>query len=158
MAPFLNLLWWFGYLIVGLWLQLKLPGLDALLPGFLVALQEKRWQQTTWFLLVCLLIQEGTGTLSFGSSVLWYGGVILLFHIGVWFFVTNSLFFIVLLSGGIGVLYAVLQYALGSLQNMTLPLERIIEQAFAQAMLIPPLWGIAYLTRKKAIRHAESTV
>ena len=153
-----NLLWWGLYFVAGVWVQQRFPGIDALLPGFLIALQEKRWQQRVWVGLFCVLIQEGTGSLAFGAAVLWYGGLFLLFLGGRWFFVTDSLFFVVLLSGAMGVYNVLVTLSLTSLQKLSFPLERLLEQSIAQALIIPPLWGIAMLTRKKGARHAESGV
>jgi hypothetical protein len=146
------------YFIAGVWLQLRFPGVDALLPGLLIALQEKRWQQIAWVGFFCVLIQEGAGSLEFGASVLWYGGLILLFLGGRWFFVVNSLFFVVLLSGAMGVYTVVVMMSLASLQELAFPFTRLLEQGIAQAMIIPPLWGIAVMMRKKVFRHAESGV
>lgn len=153
-----NVLWWFLYFVLAVWVQLHFPGVDAMLPGLLISLQEKRWQQTAWVALSCILLQEGTGTLAFGGTLLWYGGMFLLFMGGRWFFVTNSLFFVVLLSGALGVLNILVLLALTSLQKLAFSIEPALEQSLAQAMLIPPLWGLAVLTRKKVFRHVESRV
>ncbi|MDL2272926.1 hypothetical protein LJC23_07860 [Desulfovibrio sp. OttesenSCG-928-I05] len=153
-----NALWWSLYFVLAVCMQLHFPGIDALLPGLLISLQEKRWRQTVWIALICVLIQEGTGTLAFGATILWYGGLILLFQGGRWFFVTNSLFFVVLLSGALGLFNIVVLLSLTTLQKLAFPLERVLEQSLAQALIIPPLWGIAILTRKKVFRHAENGV
>lgn len=153
-----NVLWWSLYCVLAVWMQLHFPGIDALLPGLLISLQEKRWRQTIWIALTCVLIQEGTGTLAFGATILWYGGLILLFHGGRWFFVTNSLFFVVLLSGALGLFNVVVLLSLTTLQKLAFPFDLVLEQSLAQALIIPPLWGIAMLTRKKVFRHAENGV
>ena len=153
-----NNLWLVASFVPAICVQLHFPGIDALLPGLLISLQEKRWKQTVWIALCCILIQEGTGSLAFGATILWYGGLLLLFLGGRWFFVTNSLFFVVLLSGALGLFNIVVLLSLTTLQKLAFPLERVLEQSLAQALIIPPLWGLAMLTRKKVFRHAESGV
>ena len=153
---FRNLLWWFFYAAAAIWLQVRLPGLDAFIPGVLLSLQERRWQQTCWVILCVLAIQEGAGTLAFGAGLLWYGALVLLFVTGRCFFVTTSLIFVVLLAVGMGGAHALILYTLSSLQHLPISLTRLVEQSLAQALLIPPLWGAAYLTRNRFIRHADA--
>ncbi len=151
-----NILWWLMYAAVATWLQARLPGLDAFLPGLLLSLQERRWQQTGWLMLAALAVQEGTGTLAFGAGVLWYGMLIVCFAVGRLFFVTSSLVFVLILAAVMGGAHALILYALSSLQHLPLSLTRLVEQSLAQALLVPPLWGAAYLIRNKAMRHADA--
>ena len=155
---FRNVLWWCVYFILGIWVQLHFQGIDALLPGLLISLQEKRWQQTLWIALLCSLIQEGTGTLAFGASILWYGGLVVLFMGGRCFFVANSLFFVMIVSGILGMFNVLTLFVLTNLQKLDFPFDRALEQGLTQALIIPPLWGLAVLTRNKVFRHAESGI
>lgn len=56
-----NLVWWGGYASIGISLQAVLPGLDFLLPGLILAIQERKKAQFLWVAALFLLIQEGTG-------------------------------------------------------------------------------------------------
>ena len=78
----LNILWWVAFFVFGLALQQALPGTDVLVVGLFLALQERRPFQLAVVLLALILVQEGVGTLDFGTSVLWYLLVITLFFIG----------------------------------------------------------------------------
>ena len=78
----LNILWWVAFFVFGLALQQALPGTDVLVAGLFLALQERRPFQLAVVLLALILVQEGVGTLDFGTSVLWYLLVITLFFIG----------------------------------------------------------------------------
>ena len=82
----LNILWWVAFFVFGLALQQALPGTDVLVAGLFLALQERRPFQLAVVLLALILVQEGVGTLDFGTSVLWYLLVITLFFIGRWMF------------------------------------------------------------------------
>lgn len=144
-----NAVWWAVYILVGVLLQVQFPGVDALIPGLILSCHEGRPRQTTWLFLMCILIQEGTGSLHFGSALLWYGGMLLLFALGRGFFVTGSLFFTVLLAVALGGYHALLLYAFSSLQGLVLSTQALVEQAAAQALLIPPLYAVAILIRKR---------
>ena len=148
-----NILWWMAYFAVGLTLQLRFAGVDALIPGIMLSCQEGRRQQTIWLCLCALLIQEGTGSLAFGGEVLWYGSLLLLFSLGKLFFVTGSLFFVVLLASVLGVLHSCMLYALSSLQGYSLDSYHLVQQAMAQTLLIPPLYAVASLARKRFLNY-----
>lgn len=155
MAPskLVNALWWAVYFALGLGLQLHFPGVDALIPGIMLSCQEERPKQTLWLCLCAILIQEGTGSLAFGGAVLWYGALLLFFSLGKLFFVTGSLFFIVLLAMALGLMHSGMLYLFGSLQGYTLDSYHLVQQAMAQALLIPPLYAAASLARKRFLNY-----
>lgn len=153
-APrFANIVWWTIYFAAALALQLHFPGIDAIIPGILLSCQEERPQQTLWLCLIAILIQEGTGSLAFGNSLLWYGSLLLFFAIGRLFFVTKSLFFIVLTAIVLGAVHPFILYTASSLQEIAVDLQRLVEQGIAQALIIPPLYAVAFLIRKKFIDY-----
>ena len=86
----LNILWWAAFFVLGLALQQALPGTDVLVAGLFLALQERRPFQLAVVLFALILVQEGVGTLDFGTSVLWYLLVITLFFAGRWMFETET--------------------------------------------------------------------
>ncbi len=148
-----NIAWWAVYFMVALGLQLHFPGVDALAPGIMLSCQEERPQQTFWLCLVTIFIQEGTGSLAFGNALLWYGSLLLFFFVGRIFFVTGSLFFVVLLSLVLGVAHSVILYVTSSLQGFDVNTYRLVQQALAQALLIPPLYAAASLVRKRFLGY-----
>lgn len=148
-----NIAWWALYFAFALGLQLHFPGVDALIPGLILSCQEERGQQTFFLCFVTILIQEGTGSLAFGNALLWYGSMILLFLGGRLFFVTSSLFFVVLLSAALGIMNPAILYVTSSLQGFEVNTSRLVEQAVAQAFLIPPLYAAAFLIRKRFLDH-----
>ena len=151
-----NVVWWVLFLTVGIWLQMVLPGVDMLLPGLILAIQERRPMQLIGVFLVTVLIQEGLGTLAFGACVLWYLSVTLLVIIGHWLFSTRSLFFVILLGLAAGVTrYAVTQLMV-SLQNATLDNAVLLEECGMQAVVIPVFWKLAELSRRWGLLHGHS--
>lgn len=154
-AKLANVVWWAIYFAVGLTLQLHFPGTDALIPGVMLSCQEGRFRQISVLCITAILIQEGTGSLAFGSAILWYGALIFFFAIGRLLFVTGSLFFVVLLAIALGLTHSALLYVTGSLQGFTIDTFGLAQQAMAQALLIPPLYAVATLARKRFRNNYE---
>ncbi|CAK7055841.1 MAG: hypothetical protein DELT_01218 [Desulfovibrio sp.] len=152
-AKFANVIWWTVYFAVGMVLQLHFPGIDALIPGIMLSCQEGKFRQTLVLCLIAILIQEGTGSLAFGNTILWYGALIFFFAVGRLFFVTGSLFFVVLLGMALGVTHSALLYVTSSLQGFSVDTVRLAQQAMAQALLIPPLYAVTSLARKRFRNH-----
>ena len=144
-----NLLWWIVYIVVAVWLQKFIPGLDALVPGLIVCLQEKNRQQTVLFLLFCIIMQEGTGTLPFGASIIWYGFVFACFHIGGRFFMAGNQGFVFLLSVALAAGRGVLFMGMGELQQLPLDTQSLVPQCLGQAFFTPIIWLLAGMSRRK---------
>lgn len=135
-------------------LQRWLPGVDAIVPGILLACGEGK-RQIIALCAIAILIQEGCGSLDFGSAILWYLATVFLFVIGKSLFVTDSLIFIVLFSMCIGGIQAVVIYTFSTLQNTAVPYDALMWQGMAQALLIPPLYTLASLARKRYLKHVD---
>ncbi len=146
-------LWWAAYIVGALLVQRQIPGVDALTPGFLISLQEKRFSQSFWLFVIFTLIQEGTGSLMFGGAFLWYGGQIFLFHMSARLFVADNLLFVAMLSTSLGVYRGVLTWFLCILQNIPVVYPQLVQDCLTQTLIIPVVWGLAYLARGKAARH-----
>lgn len=59
--------------------------------------------QLIWVILVAILLQEGIGTLPFGSALLWYVSAIVVFYGGRALFEAENFIFIFLVSALLGV-------------------------------------------------------
>lgn len=151
----LNTLWWGGYLVIGILLQRFFPGCDALTPGFLLALQERRPWQTFWLFLIFVLLQEGTGSLNFGMGVLWFGGLVILFYISSRHFMAENIFFIAFLSLTMSLYQGFLLWFMAALQDISLDYINIVQKSVFQVLLIPIVWGLAWLVRPKVFRHGN---
>ncbi len=151
----LEALWWVGFIICGLCIQLAFPGMDALAPGLLLALQERRRRLFPWLLLIFLLIQEGAGSMHFGAGILWYAGLVALFRFSARLFVADNLLFVAGLSAGLGAWRAAVIWFMCAVQDIPLDHARLLSESLFQAALIPVVWGLAIALRPKRIRHVH---
>lgn len=152
-----NVLWWMGFFYVGICLQNALPGLDALVVGLLIALQERRPLQIVWLLPVLILVQEGGGTLDFGASILWYLSVIALFYLGHWLFEVENMLFMFLLSGCMGVAHLGIISLMAALQYAPIDQPAVLDEGILQALFIPFAWRFAGMTRRiLVLAHEDS--
>lgn len=149
-----NLLWWTGYIVAAILLQKLVPGLDALVPALIICLQDRDKQQTAVFLVICMIIQEGTGTLPFGASIVWYSTVIAAYYVGGWFFMGESLMFVIVLSVAMGVTRALIFFGMGLLQPLSLDYQSMHRIYVLQVVLTPLIWAVAAKTRSKFVKNA----
>ena len=148
-------LWWCLYVLCAMVLQQQVPGLDALAPGFLLALQQGKPWQTAWLFLVFCIIQEGAGSLMFGTAMLWYGGTILLFHLSSRLFVADNLLFVIMLSASMGLYHIFLTWLMCSVQDIAISYMELARQGIQHSVTIPLIWGLAYLLRPASMRHVN---
>ena len=146
-------LWWACYIIIALVVQQHVPGLDALAPGLLLALQQGKRMQLYILFILFTLIQEGTGSLPFGTSVLWYAGHIVLFFLSGKLFVADNLLFVALLAVSLGVYKICLLWLMCVSTNVTFDYILIFRESVVQTISTPVLWGLAYMLRPKAMRY-----
>ena len=152
-----NLLWWGSFLALGIIFQPFVPGVDLLVAGILVALREQRIGQLCILLPLVIVIQEGTGSLNFGGSLLWYSAVVFLFFAGHWLLESESWLFVFLLSGCLGAAHSCVFWAMARLQDVPVSRSLILDEGILQALLTPVLWQIALLTRRLGKRD-ETTI
>ncbi len=143
-----NISWWILYFALAIFFQDSMVGVDTLLPGFIIALQEGRFGQMACVSVLMILFQEGLGTMAFGSVVLWYFSVAIIYLIAKWLFEVENLSFILLLSvvsalAHYGVIHLMLE-----LQNMYIDHQRLLDACMFQAFFTPVLWYIAYFSRR----------
>lgn len=151
-----NIFWWGLYFFCGIWLQAAIPGVDMLVPGVVITLQERRLSQILWVVGICILIQEGVGTLDFGASLLWYTTVISLFFIGRWLFETENVVFIFLLSACIGLSHYAIMRMMHTLQYIPVNETQLLDESSLQGLLVPLIWKIASLTRRLVVSHENT--
>lgn len=145
----LNILWWLSYVVIGIWLQYLVPGVDFLVPGLIVCLQENRKLQSGVFLAALLLIQEGQGSLAFGSGLLWYGFVVVVHRFVQGLFEEKNLLFILLLSLALGVWRYILVRFMPLLQEMETAGGGLFVESVLQAALTAPMWAVLRRLRRR---------
>lgn len=149
MRTYLRILWWALYIAGALIVQQNIPGVDALVPGFLLSLQERRHWQTFWLFILFVLIQEGAGSLSFGSSLLWYSGQIVLYRLSQRLFVADNILFVLMIAVSLGAYHGALVWFMSAVQKVPVEYAVILQESILQAVIIPVIWGLAYFTRPK---------
>lgn len=150
-----NLYWWIAFTFIGVTLQAVFPGLDFLLPGFILAIQEKNPPQFGWVALCFLLLQEGMGNMAFGGTLLWYSLAVALFFVGHSLFEVESFLFIFLLSGCLGVTHYLVIMIMAGLADMPADSQALMDESVFQALLTPFFWRLAFYTRGFSFLHHE---
>ena len=105
-------------------------------------------------LLALILVQEGVGTLDFGTSVLWYLLVITLFFIGRWMFETENW---LLLSGCIGLAHYGVIWLMTRLQFIPLDTTQLLDESILQALLTPFVWQCSMMARRWVVPNENNT-
>lgn len=136
---------WTVFTACGIWLQSLIPGVDFLAPGLILALQQEKWTVTIWLGLAWLFIQEGTGSLAFGTGLLWYGVLTALYYLGHWLFEAKNFLFMFILGASLGLSHLLLTQVMAVLQDWTIPPERLIIEGILQALIFPVEWGLIFL-------------
>ncbi|MCL2123189.1 MAG: hypothetical protein FWH34_03780 [Desulfovibrionaceae bacterium] len=150
-----NAVWWGFFLFPAITLQSLLPGVDFLLAGFLVTLQERRYADLFWALPLLILLQEGMGTREFGVILLWYVAVAALFFLGRWLFDIESLLYAFLLSACVAACYFAMAFLMSPLYAVVVDAHRLLDESVYLALLLPLCWKLAQLSRKWA--YADAT-
>ncbi len=154
----LGICWWALFTMLAVWAQYFIPGIDFLAPGILVSLQEERPSVTAWLVLFWILLQEGMGSLFFGSALLLYGTLILAFYLGRAFFDPRSLTLMCFLGGLLGICHFLFTLMILRLENMVFLLDRVFFESVAQAVLLPLLWFVAHWFFPQRLKFNERSV
>ena len=146
-------LWWVVYVTAAITLQAMMPGLDLLLPGYLIVLQERRHTASLIVAASFILLQEGMGSMAFGGSLLWYIVATVLFFIGSRPFQSTSLLFVSLLSLCLAAAHYAVFGMLATLQDVPWQPSALLGECLWQAVITPPLWLAAFSFRRKMIHE-----
>ena len=152
----LNIIWWAGFLCCGLIMDSLLPGIDVLLIGLIIALQEGKFTQILWVFLVVILLQEGIGALPFGASILSYSMLVLIFYGGRALLEQENILFVLLVAVSAGLGHYIFTQVMAALQGISLPGGRLALESLIQALILPPLWIVAFVLRGKMVPHAQN--
>lgn len=140
--------WWLCFTIMAIFVQSLAPGLDALVVGLLVLLQEDDYRNMLWLAPLFVLLQEGMGSRPFGSIIVWYAATVIMFKIGRWLFDTRSFLFMFLLSACLGGAYFLMAWLMAPLQNMAFNVADALDKSLTQALFLPFAWRCVVALRK----------
>lgn len=149
MTNFFVYFWWFSFFVLAILLQALCPGLDALVGALLLVLKNRDYRALFWLLPLLIILQEGMGTRIFGTIVLWYVAVILIFWVGRWMFESNRLTFVLLLSICLGGAYFGIAWLITPLDanvSMGFDVESMLRISAIETGYIPIIWWICSKT------------
>jgi len=153
-----NLIWWIAYTAVGIYLQCIIEGVDFLLPGLLIALQENNKTQLCWLVVIYIFIQEGLGSLDFGGMALWYISILSIASYIYKIFHYRMILYLPVISLFASISHYFIIMYLCLLQNIALNTSLLIQDCIMQALILPIMWIITLLLRRKAIKYESSTL
>ncbi len=140
--------WWVCFMILAICAQALVPGVDVLVVGLIILLQEKDWRGMLWLLPLFILLQEGMGTRPFGSIIVWYAATVVIFKLGRWLFETENFLFIFLLSACLGATYYGVVWLMAPLDNLPFNVEDTLDKSLLQAIFMPFAWRMLMATRR----------
>ena len=149
-----NACWWLIYAFAAISMQAALPGLDFLLPGFILALQERRLFQTLLIGTGFMMAQEGMGSMAFGGTLLWYALAAVAYYAACSLFQGRSFLFVLLLSVLLSCVRGVIFIFLSRLQDIPWEASLLLDECFLQAVLTPFIWLIAVSLRRGRMHEA----
>ena len=156
MTQWRNALWWVIFVAMAIAIQAAAPGLDVLVVGLIILLQERDWRSMAFLLPLFVLLQEGMGTRPFGAAIIWYGATVVTFHLGRWLFETGNFIFIFLLSACLAGAYYSVAWLMAPLQNMAFDVQDTLDKCLVQAIFLPFAWRILVATRCVAKNDEEN--
>lgn len=134
-------LWWFFFTALCIWVHSLIQGIDCFGPALLVLLHLKRIKEAAWLTPVWILINEGSGSLAFGLSVLWIGGLVLFFYLLCQYLSSSNLLFLLSLSLLAGAWSSTLVRLMATLQELNIPNHEILILGVKTAVAFPILWA-----------------
>jgi len=147
---------WMLFGVSAIWLQFVFPGLDVLAPGLLVSLQREHWTRVFWLAVAIILVQEGIGSMAFGSAVLLYGLLVAAYLLGCRIFEAANPLFMLLLGLWYGLTTILVRFSLAGLQDILLPTRQLPLEFLSQSLCFVLVWFVVHkLYARKVARHAR---
>lgn len=150
-----NIIWWLIFFVLCVIAQSILSGIDFLIIGVIIAMQERRVIQLFWVILAAIFVQEGVGSMPFGSALLWYSSAVIIFYSSRVLFEAENFIFIFLISVSLGFLHYVFTYMMAALHGLSIDTTRLAVESLIQALIIPPLWQLVHFLRKRVMPRED---
>lgn len=148
--------WWLLYAAAAIALQSLMTGMDFLLPGLLLALQQRRLARSLCLAMFFLVLQEGMGSMSFGSTFLLYTLAFLCFYAACSLFEGKSVLFIILLGALLAAAHYVTFSLVASLQDIPWQAATLREECLWQAFFTPFVWWAASALYRITIHESRA--
>ena len=146
--------WWLCYAFAAVALQALMPGLDFLLPGFILALQERNFPQILAVGAFFVLLQEGMGSMAFGGTLLWYALAAIAFYVGCGILQGTGFLFVSLFGILLSCAHYLIFATLAALQDIPWTPSLLLDECLFQALFTPWVWWVAAALRRK-VSHED---
>ncbi len=146
---FINFLWWILYIIFAIFMQKNFPGLDILIIGFIILLQEEDLKQLLTIAPILFLIQESFSSFAFGSTLMWYMSAFLLIVISKWLFEVENFLFMFLFASALSLFQIFIYMLFARLQGIEYVAQDLMDRSVIQALVTPVIWWVITLLRPK---------
>mgnify|MGYP000058218049 CR=1 FL=1 len=140
-----EVLWWILYTLCGIWIQGAIPGVDCFGPGLLLCLQTGRFKSLFWLAPIWVLLQEGAGSLPFGSALLYDAGLVYFFLLIRPYINLTSPMYILSISLFAGLWHFGVVHLVTSLQGIHILSQQILFQSIRLTAVFPVIWALASL-------------
>ncbi len=137
-----QILWWTLVTIFGIIIEGCIKGIGPFLPALLLCLQIGNIATTTFLAIFWMTIQEGGGSLPFGTLLLWYLGVTFVFFWMKNYLASSGIIFVVIISICSSLWYLLSIYTITGLEEITINQGLIFHNAIKQLIVFPLLWKI----------------
>jgi len=129
------------------------PGTDFFTPGLVVLVQFGFFNAAFWLGCFWLLLQEGTGNLAFGTIILYYAGLAMLYSLASIFFESRNVLFMALLFLFLAVYKKGLVMVMAGMQDLGQSVHMNAESVLIQFAVHFILWMLIYNFFNKYIMH-----
>ncbi len=144
-----NALWWFFFILCSIIAQKYFSGLDFLIIGFIILLQEEDLKQILFLAPLLFFIQESISTFAFGSTLLWYFSAFALLIIGKLLFEVENFLFMFLYSSALSFVRIGIFAFMASLEEISYNSVTVADSSVLQALVMPLVWSLLIFTRPK---------
>lgn len=153
MTPIANTVWWIAFLVTGIILQATFPGLDALILGVLLLLEEKDYRRLVCFVPAVILLQDGMGTQAFGSAMLCIALCALLYRLSSGIASASRIGFYFFLSLAMGGVRIFLDWLFATLEDTAFLPEQLFHEGAAEAVYLFIGWVVLRHLRRECIQQ-----
>ncbi len=145
----INSIWWLIFILLAIIGQMLFAGLDFLIIGFIILLQEQDVKQLVIIAPILFFLHEGISTLSFGSTILWYVTAFTFLIIARFIFEVENFLFMFLFSSALCFAQVGLLAFMARLEGIDYHLNYVLDLSVLQALTMPVIWYLLKFIRPK---------
>lgn len=156
LSVLMQIAYWCFFIILSLFLQFFISGIDVMVVGLLISLPERKFFQTAIMFCIFICIQEATGILTFGLLLLEYSLVVVAFFLGRIIFAVGTFSFVLLLSLFISVIHFILIQIFSAVQGLYVEQTVLLYNALIECVIVPIIWYPMYSLYKRCMERGNT--